>query len=69
MVSEITESSQDDELNVEIPVSDDASSISTGKVTKRYVNVIEYTSTFYDENGNPLENTIVYCGVDNLCMV
>lgn len=43
-----------------------SSSIHPGKVTKRYNGGIEYSATFLDENGTPMKDTIVYCGVDGI---
>lgn len=39
--------------------------IDNGKVIKRYNVGIEYSATFYDESGNPLANTIVWCGLNS----
>ena len=47
-------------------VNDNSTSIKTGNVTKRYSNGVEYSATFLDEDGTPLKDTIVYCGVDSL---
>lgn len=47
-------------------VNDNSTSIIPGKVTKRYNGVIEYCATFLDNESKPLENTIVYCGVDSI---
>lgn len=49
-------------------INDNSTSIIPGKVTKRYNGVVEYSSTFFDEKGVPLKDTIVYCGVDSLLL-
>lgn len=54
-----------DVLKMEIPETNDTQSIDSGKITKRYNVGVEYSTTFYDSEGKPLENTIVYCGVNN----
>ena len=65
---DVVETSDDSTLSVDYSdaVNDNTSTIKTGKVTKRYVNGVEYSATFLDENGTPLKDTIVYCGVDSL---
>lgn len=42
------------------------STIKPGKVTNRYYNGVYYSATFFDGKGNPLKNTLVFCGVDSI---
>lgn len=62
----VMSSGESDNLEFEMPVSDSNHTTVPGKITKRYVNGVEYSATFFDGEGNPLENTIVYCGVNSI---
>lgn len=49
-------------------VHDNSSFIVPGKVTKRYNGMIEYSATFLDSDKKPLQNTVVYCGIDSVLL-
>lgn len=49
-------------------VHDNSSFIVPGKVTKRYNGMIEYSATFFDSDKKPLQNTVVYCGIDSVLL-
>ena len=40
--------------------------VKPGKVTNRYIDGVIYEATFYESNGSPLSNTIVFCGVNSM---
>ena len=42
------------------------STIKPGKVTNRYYDGVYYSATFYDDAGNPLKDTVVFCGVESI---
>lgn len=63
---EVLRTGGDDSLSVDYSDVSNSSTIKIGKVTKRYNNAVEYSATFFDENGTPLKDTIVYCGVDSV---
>lgn len=63
---EVLRTGGEDSLSVDYSDVSNSSTIKIGKVTKRYNNAVEYSATFFDENGTPLKDTIVYCGVDSV---
>jgi len=67
-VQDTLKSTNDDVVSADYSGSSDinSSAIQPGKVTKRYNGGIEYSATFLDDKGNPLKDTIVYCGVDGI---
>lgn len=66
--NDVLKSTEEDTVSVDYSdIADiNSSSIQPGKVTKRYNGGIEYSATFLDENGAPMKDTIVYCGVDGI---
>ena len=68
--NEVVDTSNDSAVSADYSVDANVntSSIIPGKVVKRYNGAVEYSATFLDGNGKPLQNTLVYCGLDSVLL-
>lgn len=65
--SDVLESADgsDEVLSQEVDVSN-SQTVSPGKVSNRYMDGVIYEATFYESDGVPLRNAIVFCGVNSV---